>query len=174
MAKLSKESVQLLSNRPCTSQPYFFFPLWRVHSFHVWPADREQAHFDVSFAKQSKAPSRWDAKANSQSIQVHERVSGERTDCRGSDLPGFCVPVLSGFEKTWGILSKPVTLQEALCSEVITMPVVYSLALMGALPSFSLSFPSSYLHLYLFDAETCWQWLWQPRSVLHAPAGRKW
>lgn len=49
----------------------FFSPLKRIHSFHVWPADRKQAHFNVSFAKQSKA--------NSQSTQMHKSVLGDRT-----------------------------------------------------------------------------------------------
>jgi len=42
------------------------------------PADK-QAHSDVSSAKQSKAPPRWDPKAASQSIPVHQRVSGDGT-----------------------------------------------------------------------------------------------
>lgn len=46
----------------------------------MWPADREQARSDVSFAQQSKAPPRWEAKGNSQSIQVQEAVSGDRAD----------------------------------------------------------------------------------------------
>lgn len=44
------------------------------------PADTEQAHFNTPFAKYSKAPPQWDSKANSQSIQVHKHVSGDKAD----------------------------------------------------------------------------------------------
>lgn len=154
IAKLSKESLHLLSNRPYTSQPLFSFPSEQSSLSPDAPSWYGASSLQHTFckARQSQAPPWWDSKANSQSILVHKHIPGDRTHCQGSHLLHFCMSVQSESKKlrlyclNLSVYKKPMFSDNNYPQCLLPG----SDNLTGALPTFSLSFPGGCSHGPMF------------------------